>query len=182
MTTKNRFYKGLTVPAIASLGFFGLAACSSDDSSTAESTTETVTSVSTVTDTATTSTATDSATQGQATIETIELDGAAVDTASLGPLEYKINSDGGVREIDIDETDTATADFDVDLELRNDAWILDDFSVEIDSTDWETSDAEEAAAVVEVSEDESTVRIETEVHNDDNEQETASIVVELALN
>lgn len=183
-TAKSDVLKSLTAAVAAPALLLGVAACSNSGEETVNNATEqaggaassasekagdAVDSAKADESTATTDAADENSDLSQ---PKILLDGKPVDGEST-PVKVERETDDGKQELKYGAGDGAT-ELDVEI-IEGDNPILDGLSLSVDGKEWETSDQQERDAKVVKTGDRYVVS--TEVHEDDNEQNTASAKV-----
>lgn len=150
----------------------GLAACSSDDgdSGTTETVVETVTETAgETTETATTTTTTESNGTDGGSISTLVFDGD--DITAQFPDVRCVQDDDGEFEIDL-RSDDRRDHVEIDLDLSGDPFV-DGLGVELDGKEWDSTDAQERDATVEVDGD--TYRVTGQVEVDDDHPDAGEV-------
>lgn len=183
-TAKSNVLKSLTAAVAAPALLLGVAACGDSGEETVNNATEQAgDAASSATEKA--GDAVDSAKADESTSTTaaadensdlsqpkILLDGKPVD-GEFAPVKVKRTTDDGQQELKYEAGDGAT-ELEVEI-LEGDNPTLDGLSLKVDGKEWETSDQQERDAKVVKTGDRYVVS--TEVHEDDNEQNTASVKV-----
>ncbi|NLG47257.1 lipoprotein LpqH [Gordonia sp. (in: high G+C Gram-positive bacteria)] len=168
-SNRVRLAVGIAVPALA----FSVAACSSDDNHTGETVTVTQSAPAAATETVPkTGAPASTATQGPA--PKVLLDGTPVQ-AQFAPSHCEWGEDDGRPQLDFDAGhDDSAGDLDVEINLTAPP-TLDDLSLEIGNTEWETTAEDRAGAKVTVDGD--TYRVISRVTDDDDSTKQADVAV-----
>lgn len=172
-TAKSNVLKSLTAAVAAPALLLGVAACGDSGEETVNNATEqagdTVDSAKADESTSTTDAADENSDLSQ---PEILLDGKPVD-GEFAPVKVERSTDDGQQELKYEAGDGAT-ELEVEI-IEGDNPTLDELSLKADGKEWETSDQQERDAKVVKTGDRYVVS--TEVHEDDNEQNTASLKV-----